>query len=316
MKLMILINKIIKILKKEDDKMKFETIAYEWLEYKKISVKESTYYNYMFIIEKYLKEKYENKKIEELINFNDLVQELSQKLSSKTIRDIINVLKAIIKYYEEEYGININYRKIRVLKLEKSNIRILSDKEKKKIEKYCLEENSLKSLGIIVCLNTGLRVGEICALKWENIDLENKNLYVKKTLQRVYDKKNKTSNIIIDRPKTECSVRCIPINKKSYEILKSIKGKYKDEDFFLTGEKYKFIEPRNYQNTFKNILKKSKVKTIKFHTLRHTFATNCIDVGMDIKALSEILGHSSVEITLNKYVHSSGKMKKKYLEKI
>ena len=135
MKLMILINKIIKILKKEDDKMKFETIAYEWLEYKKISVKESTYYNYMFIIEKYLKEKYENKKIEELINFNDLVQELSQKLSSKTIRDIINVLKAIIKYYEEEYGININYRKIRVPKLEKSNIRILSDKEKKKIEK-------------------------------------------------------------------------------------------------------------------------------------------------------------------------------------
>lgn len=145
----------------------------------------------MFIIEKYLKEKYENKKIEELINFNDLVQELSQKLSSKTIRDIINVLKAIIKYYEEEYGININYRKIRVPKLEKSNIRILSDKEKKKIEKNCLEENSLKSLGIILCLNTGLRVGEICSLKWENIDLEDKNLYVKKILQRVYDKKIK-----------------------------------------------------------------------------------------------------------------------------
>lgn len=128
MELIILINKIIKILKKEDDKMKFEAIAYEWLEYKKISVKESIYYNYIFIIEKYLKEKYENKKIEELINFNDLVQELSRKLSSKTIRDIINVLKAIIKYYEEEYGININYRKIRVPKLEKSNIRILSDK--------------------------------------------------------------------------------------------------------------------------------------------------------------------------------------------
>ena len=121
---------LIKILKKEDDKMKFETIAYEWLEYKKISVKESTYYNYTFIIEKYLKEKYENKKIEELINFNDLVQELSQKLSSKTIRDIINVLKAIIKYYEEEYEININYRKIRVPKLEKSNIEYYLIKKK------------------------------------------------------------------------------------------------------------------------------------------------------------------------------------------
>lgn len=104
--------------------------------------------------------------------------------------------------------------------------------------------------------------------------------------------------------------------KKLYEILKSIKGTYKDEDFFLTGDNKKFIEPRNYQSSFEHILKKSKVKYVKFHTLRHTMATNCIDVGMDIKALSEILGNSSVEITLNKYVHSSRKMKKKYLEKL
>lgn len=313
---MVLINKIIKFLKKEDDKMKFKNVADEWLEYKRNSVKKSTYYNYMFIIDKYLKCRYENKNIEDVINFNDLVQELSQRLSSKTVRDIVNVLKAILKYYEEEYGVNLNYRRISVPKLEKNHIKILSDKEKQRIEKYCLEENSLKSLGIILCLNTGLRIGEICALKWENIDLVEKNLYIKKTLQRVYDRKNKTSSVIIDRPKTECSVRCIPINKKLYEILKSIKGTYKDEDFFLTGDNKKFIEPRNYQSSFEHILKKSKVKYVKFHTLRHTMATNCIDVGMDIKALSEILGNSSVEITLNKYVHSSRKMKKKYLEKL
>lgn len=232
-------NKLKKLMKKEDDKMKFENIAYEWLEYKRNSVKESTYYNYMFIIDKYLKSKYENKNIEELINFNGLVQELSQNLSSKTIRDIVNVLKAILRYYEEEYKTNLNYRRISVPKLERNHIKILSDKEKQKIKKYCLEENSLKSLGIILCLNTGLRIGEICALKWKNIDLEEKNLYVKKTLQRVYNRKNKTSNVILDRPKTECSIRCIPINKKLYEILKSIKKKYKDEDFFLTGDSKK-----------------------------------------------------------------------------
>lgn len=190
-------------------------VADEWLEYKRNSVKKSTYYNYMFIIDKYLKCRYENKNIEDVINFNDLVQELSQRLSSKTVRDIVNVLKAILKYYEEEYGVNLNYRRISVPKLEKNHIKILSDKEKQRIEKYCLEENSLKSLGIILCLNTGLRIGEICALKWENIDLVEKNLYIKKTLQRVYDRKNKTSSVIIDRPKTECSVRCIPI-KKNY----------------------------------------------------------------------------------------------------
>ena len=232
-------NKLKKLMKKEDDKMKFENIAYEWLEYKRNSVKESTYYNYMFIIDKYLKSKYENKNIEELINFNGLVQELSQNLSSKTIRDIVNVLKAILRYYEEEYKTNLNYRRISVPKLERNHIKILSDKEKQKIKKYCLEENSLKSLGIILCLNTGLRIGEICALKWKNIDLEEKNLYVKKTLQRVYNRKNKTSNVILDRPKTECSIRCIPINKKLYEILKSIKKKYEDEDFFLTGDSKK-----------------------------------------------------------------------------
>ena len=313
---MISIKKIINFLRKEDNKIKFENVAYEWLECKRNCIKESTYFNYMFIIDKYLKDRYANKEIEELRDFNNLVQELSQNLSSKTVRDIVNVLKSILKYYESEYGVNLNYSKTNVPKLEKEYIKILSDKEKQRIEKYCMKENSLKSLGIILCLNTGLRVGEICALKWENIDLEGKNLYVKKTLQRVYDRKNKISNVIIGRPKTENSVRCIPINKKLYEILKSVKGKYKNEDFFLTGDSQKFIEPRNYQYTFKEILIKSKVKVVKFHTLRHTFATNCIDVGMDIKTLSEILGHSSIEMTLNKYVHSSRKTKKKYLEKI
>ena len=313
---MFFINKVKNWFKKENNNMKFENVAYEWIEYKRNSVKESTYYNYMFIIDKYLKARYANKNIEEICCFNDIVQELSQKLSAKTIRDIVNVLKAILRYYEEEYNIKLNYRKINVPKLEKNHIKILSDKEKQKIEKYCLKEKSLKSLGIILCLNTGLRVGEICALKWENIDLDEKNLYVKKTLQRVYDSKSKKSNIIIDKPKTESSVRCIPINKKLYEILKSIRSNYNDDDFFLTGDSDKFIEPRNYQYAFKDILTKSKVKVVKFHTLRHTFSTNCIDVGMDIKTLSEILGHSSVEITLNKYVHSSRKMKRKYLEKL
>lgn len=316
MGLMFFINKVKNWFKKENNNMKFENVAYEWIEYKRNSVKESTYYNYMFIIDKYLKARYANKNIEEICCFNDIVQELSQKLSAKTIRDIVNVLKAILRYYEEEYNIKLNYRKINVPKLEKNHIKILSDKEKQKIEKYCLKEKSLKSLGIILCLNTGLRVGEICALKWENIDLDEKNLYVKKTLQRVYDSKSKKSNIIIDKPKTESSVRCIPINKKLYEILKSIRSNYNDDDFFLTGDSDKFIEPRNYQYAFKDILTKSKVKVVKFHTLRHTFSTNCIDVGMDIKTLSEILGHSSVEITLNKYVHSSRKMKRKYLEKL
>ena len=174
----------------------------------------------------------------------------------------------------------------------------------------------MKSLGILLSLNTGLRIGEICALKWENIDLKEKNIYVKKTLQRVYDTENKKTKIIIDKPKTENSIRCIPLNSKIYEELNKIKKGFSEKDFFLTGADGIYIEPRVYQNYYKNMLKSSKVKEYNFHVLRHTFATNCIEVGMDIKSLSEILGHATVDITLNRYVHSSRKMKEKYLEKI
>ena len=121
---------------------------------------------------------------------------------------------------------------------------------------------------------------------------------------------------IIDTPKSITSVRTIPINSKLYNILKQIRGKSKKTDFVLTGSSEHYVEPRNYQYHFKEILKRSKVKKYKFHTLRHTFATNCIEAGMDIKSLSEILGHADVSITLNIYVHSSDKAKRKYLEKI
>lgn len=127
----------------------------------------------------------------------------------------------------------------------------------------------------------------------------------------------KKTEIIIDSSKTESSIRAIPMSDKIYHILKELRKKYETESFFfLTGSKVQYIEPRSYQNMFKRILKASKVKEYKFHVLRHTFATNCIKVGMDIKSLSEILGHASVDVTLNRYVHSSYEMKKKFLEKL
>ena len=167
-----------------------------------------------------------------------------------------------------------------------------------------------------MCLNTGMRVGEICSLKWKNIDLANRYIYIENTMQRVYNEQQRNSNIMIDKPKSDCSIRSIPINQKLYEILKNIRKKYNDEDYFLSGKSNDIVEPRNYQYTLKSILKKCKLKPYKFHILRHTFATNCIEAGMDAKSLSEILGHADVNITLDIYVHSSDKIKKKYLDKI
>ena len=299
-------------------KIKFEEIAKKWLEIKKISIKESTYYNYMFIIDKYLMPTFKDANLRKLVdyNYNEFVQKLKINLSVKTVRDIGNVLKSILKYSQDEYKFTINLKSINMPKLNVTKIKVLNKREKGKLERYCLKQNTLKSLGVVVCLYTGLRIGELCALKWEDIDIEEKIIYVRKTLQRIYMEKENNSKIIINSPKTNSSVRRVPINNKLYEILKPLKKDYKNEDYFLTGSSEKYVEPRNYQNLFKIFLSECKVKPYKFHILRHTFATYCIEVGMDAKSLSEILGHSNVNITLSRYVHSSDKIKKKFLEKL
>ena len=294
----------------------FEVVTEEWLKYKKNTVKKSTYYNYSYSVAKYLYPSFAGKNITKIKNYNNFIEELSDTLSPKTVRDIVTKLKEIINFYEEEHNTKLNIKKMSLPKMNKKEIQILSNKEKQKLEKYCIQQNDLKSLGILICLNTGLRVGEVCALRWENVDFETRRIHVEKTIERIYSKEENKTIVIIDTPKSITSVRTIPINSKLYNILKQIRGKSKKTDFVLAGSSEHYVEPRNYQYHFKEILKRSKVKKYKFHTLRHTFATNCIEAGMDIKSLSEILGHADVSITLNIYVHSSDKIKRKYLEKI
>ena len=297
-------------------KKNFRVVTEEWLKYKKNTVKKSTYYNYSYSVEKYLYPKFADQDITQIKDYNDFIEKLTDTLAPKTVRDIITKLKEIINFYEEEHNTKLNIKKMSLPKMNKKEIQILSNKEKQKLEKYCIEQNSLKSLGILICLNTGLRVGEVCALRWENVDFETRRIHVEKTIERIYSKEENKTIVIIDTPKSITSVRTIPINSKLYNILKQIRGKSKKTDFVLTGSSEHYVEPRNYQYHFKEILKRNKVKKYKFHTLRHTFATNCIEAGMDIKSLSEILGHADVSITLNIYVHSSDKAKRKYLEKI
>ena len=304
---------------KSKKKVTFRNIANEWLEIKKKEIKQSSYSNYRYSVNRYLMsefEKYTLKSLEKY-NFTEFIDELNQEYAPKTVRDILTKLKSILYYAQDEYDVKINIKKIVSPKADSEPIVILSKKEKTRLIKTCLEENSLKSLGIIICLYTGLRIGEICALRWKNIDLDKREIRVRQTLQRIYDEKTGKTKIIIDTPKSKKSIRNIPICDKLYSILAQLEKKYKYEDFFLTGNSEKNIEPRNYQYTFKALLKMSKIKkSYKFHILRHSMASACIEVGMDIKALSEILGHASVEITLNIYVHSSFQSKKKYLEKI
>lgn len=306
-----IINKILK----KHKKISFCALADEWLEYKKNSIKKSTYCYYLLCIEKYLKPNLKDLNLDKTINYNNFIENLSKKFAPKTVRDITTILKSIFKYYEEEYKKKLKIKKVNVPKMEKKNLKILSDSERKKIEKYCIKNKDLKEIGIVICLNTGLRIGEICGLKWEDINLNEKVISVKRTVQRVYDENLHKTKVIVGKPKTDCSIRTIPISNKLLEVLKPIKKEYKEDCYILSG-KDKCVEPRYYEYFFKTLLEKLKIKPYKFHILRHTFASKCVEIGMDTKSLSEILGHSNVNITLNIYVHSNNKIKKKYLEKL
>ncbi len=307
------------MLKIKRNLISFESVAESWLLYKKYNIKDSTYYRYKYIIYKYLIPSFGKDKLSYFKNydFNVFIEQLANNLSTKTIKDIIIVFKSILKYSERKYNFDFKLDLISTPRLISNDLKILSPKEKMKLEKKCYENYDFKDIGILICLYTGIRIGEICALTWDNINLEKKELIINKTMQRIYVDKKHTM-ISIDTPKSQKSNRIIPISNKLYQILKDLKRKnnFKGDEFFLTGSDKKFIEPRSYQYTFKKVLENCGIPQYKFHILRHTFATNCIQIGMDIKSLSEVLGHANVNITLNKYVHSSINVKKKYLEKL
>lgn len=308
-----------KIIKLQKRMVTFKTIAEDFLIFKKRQIKQSTYYNYTYKIQKYLLPAFENLSLEEILEydfnrFSELLLETTQ-ISNKFLKDILLVLKSILKFAEKKYDVKMKLDLINLPRVRTHSLKVFSESDKRKIKAYCMNSENTKDIGIALCLYTGMRIGEICALKWEDIDLNKRIIYVRHTLQRIYiDKKN--TKIIIDAPKSEKSIRNIPMSNMIYTKLKSMRENFSKDDFFLTGDSKSFIEPRGYQYTFKKMLKECKIAERNFHCLRHTFATDCISVGMDVKSLSEILGHSDVSITLNRYVHSSDKIKKRYLEKL
>lgn len=298
--------------------MKLEKVIKEWLQFKKISIKESTYFRYVYIIDQYILPYFKDYDMKALVkcDFNVYIGNLLKFLSPTTVKNTIGVFKSILKYAQSKYGYTFNFDFVAVPKVHTEELRVLSKQEKNKLERYCKKNNTLRDIGILICLNTGLRIGEICALKWNCIDLDRHCIKVKRTMQRIYNKDDKKSIVKEDIPKTQKSERTIPISTKLYDILKPMKNNFSKNSYFLTGSEYNYIEPRNYLYMFKKCLKDCKIKDFHFHQLRHTFATDCINVGMDTKSLSEILGHTNVKVTLDKYVHSSFNSKRKYLEKL
>ncbi|MCL2312762.1 MAG: site-specific integrase [Firmicutes bacterium] len=299
----------------------FNDMANEWLTTAKISVKQSTYTKYYYTVTNHIKNSIGDNLINMLtsVNISNYTNELIQsgKLSSKTIKDILCVIGMIIKYYKRNYNSNININ-ITYPRCEKPEIEVLTDTEIKSMESQYIKDNTdIKKLGVLLTLYTGLRLGEVCALKWENISLKDGYIKINKTIQRVKNFESidgSKTKLIEESPKSKTSARKIPLPDF---LLLMLKNHYIATQgiYFLTGTS-NYIEPRTYQNYFKRYLKDCGVKTTNFHVLRHTFATRCINNGCDVKALSEILGHTNINITLERYVHSSFEQKRININKV
>lgn len=310
--------------KKSEDGMLFSELVFIWIQKNEYRFKESTIVKYENLLKLYILPVMGNQKVNEITDvfLEKFCEQLlfcggekKKGLSAKTVSDILSLVRNILSCsmdFQNIYFKNMNFRKIKPAFKE---FRVLSQNEQKKLCKYLYENLNERNMGILLCLFSGMRVGEICALKWIDISLEDNIIHVNKTMQRLQRKdQEKKTEVIISSPKSECSIRQIPL---SVELLQVLKNMEKDADcYVLTGERKKYLEPRTMQNHFKSVLKKCNIKDANFHSLRHTFATRCIEVGFDIKSLSEILGHANVNITMNRYVHPSMKLKKENMEKL
>ncbi len=290
----------------------FKTLVNEWLAAKKTMVTASTYANFVLIAENHLIPYFGNWKIGSLTE-SDIQKyivylydegRLDSKggLTVKSIRDIILVLKLSLEYaYKEKVIPLLNWDLVEYPRENKAHRIISLSKEDEQKLIQCIYLNlTRKSAGILVCLMTGLRIGELCGLKMCDISIAEKTISVNRTVQRIYDKRRKSTCINIGLPKTKSSVRTIPYPSLLGKILEKYHSD-NPEAFFLTG-KTKPTEPRTYRQYFDRFLKRHTLPKIKFHELRHTFAVRAIEIpDFDIKSLSEILGHKNVSFTLNVY---------------
>lgn len=300
-------------------------VAAEWYESIKAQTKESTRNKYLNMLSNYILPVYGEQPMDQITydfieaHCNYLLESggVSKKgLSSKTVTDVLSVIRNVLKFSVKK-GIYVpcDGSAIQIKRISKP-MRVLSRSEQEQLCQHLLAQPDPCNVGILVCLFTGLRVGEICALRWEDVSFSEQVIFVHHTLQRVQDKSGseKKTKIVITTPKSPCSIRTIPIPDELSVILTT--HKTSSSGYILTNNDSKFIEPRTMQNKFKRALEISKIEDANFHALRHTFATRCIELGFDVKSLSEILGHATVNITMNRYVHPTLELKKENMKKL
>lgn len=307
----------------QDKGITFQYILNDWLINNRIRYKDSTYTKYKYIIDKHIlpelgKEKIGNLHISKINGFLD--GKMNNKglknegvLSASYVRTMALIIDSALKYAAlEELCVPIK-SSIKKPVVKKEQVQTLNCSECDCLTQYCYANLNNTNMGILISLNAGLRIGEICALKWSDIDMYSHLLHVNHTMSRLKNDKDKWK-WIVETPKTQASIRAIPLSNSLFEALMRIKKTAVSD--YIVSDYEGFVNPRTYEYRYHAEIRESKVRDVNFHVLRHTFATRCVEGGMDIKTLSEILGHSNVSITLSTYVHSSLELKKTQMEKV
>lgn len=299
----------------------------EWLQTKRISVKDSSYIRYRNLISKHISPYLGNYPISKIST--ELMQKYAHDqltngrlngkggLSPKTMTDIFVVIKESFKYAQaKDVVTQCSFEHI-VFKKNIQEMRVLNRNEEQRLLSVLLDDIDRYKIGVFLCLYTGIRIGELCALQWKDVSLSDKTVKIERTMQRLQNKEVNSptkTTVIVTEPKSNCAKRTIPLPDFVIDAL--IPFTASQNAYVLSGSCKSYVEPRTMQNHFKNYLEAGCICDANFHSLRHTFATRCVEVGFDIKSLSEILGHSSVKITLDKYVHSSMELKRNNMEKL
>ena len=294
-------------------------IAAAWKEYKRPYVKQSTMAAYVLILENHILPTFgEDNSLPEHSVQAFVLHKIESGLSTKSVKDILIVLKMVMKFGVKKewmtyYEWDIKYPP----NSENKVLDVLSVSNHRKILNHIQSHFTFMGLGIYISLSTGLRIGEICPLKWSDINVTDGILTVNRTIERIYiiEGEKKHTELVINTPKTKNSCREIPMNKELLGMLKPLKKVVNDDYYILTNDE-RPIEPRTYRNYYKRLMEKLDIPKLKYHGLRHSFATRCIEVGCDYKTVSVLLGHSNISTTLNLYVHPNMEQKKRCIDKV
>ena len=229
-------------------------------------------------------------------------------LSAKTVNDICVLVKSALKLARRKFQY-AGAEEFRAPLTKQKPMEVLCEWESRRISAAVLRAPTPSNAAFLLCLETGIRLGEVCALRWSDVDFTNGLLHIRRTAYRI--NYGGRTELVIQTPKTDNSQRTIPLTAKMLSVLRSFRAG--ENDYLFTGSD-KHMEPRTMQYRFQKFLKELGISHRNFHILRHSFATRCIDCGMDIKSLSEILGHANVQVTLQMYVHPSMDSKRSALE--